>query len=132
MNQRGLLMRRIVVACAAAAMVAGLSPSARADHRPNTYCSPSGDICQSTAKVNGVRKLRVTLAAKYFDRYKLCVIPPEGSRTCKTFKIEKQGGLYGDSVRWAAKFPNEGKGPYTVVWKMTSGDRFGKKLGFHR
>ena len=132
MNPKELLMRRIVVVVASAALVVAASPSARADHKPNTYCSESGDICQSTAKIDGVRKLTVALAAKYFNRYRLCVIPPEGSKTCKTFRIEKQGPIYGDSVRWKKQFPDEGKGAYTVIWKMTNGDRFGKKLGFHR
>lgn len=92
----------------------------------------SEDVCQSTTKVDGIRKLRVTLAAKYFDRYNLCVIPPDGSRTCKTFEIHKQGDAYGDAVGWRKHFPDEGNGGYTVVWKMTNGDRFGEKLGFHR
>jgi hypothetical protein len=105
--------------------------SAGAHHRPNSGCSRSGDVCQSTAKVDGIRKLRVALVGKYFQRYKLCVIPPEGSKTCKTFRIKKQGSFYGDTVRWSTNFPNEGRGAYTVVWKMTSGGRFGKKLGFH-
>jgi hypothetical protein len=122
-------MRRILLVTAAGALVVALSPAARADHRPNEYCSE--DICQSTTKVDGVRKLRVTLAAKYFDRYRLCVVPPEGARTCKTFEIGRQGGVYGDTVGWRKHFPDEGNGAYTVVWKMTNGDRFGEKLGFH-
>jgi hypothetical protein len=104
---------------------------ARAHHRPNTYCSETGDICQSAAKVDGIRKFRLTLAAKYFDRYDLCVIGPGDSKTCKTFRVKKQGSFYGDTVRWDTNFPDEGSGAYDVVWKMTSGDRFGKKLGFH-
>ena len=122
-------MRKVVLVAAASALVMAATPAARADHLPNSYCSE--DICQSTAKVDGIRKFRVTLAAKYFDSYKLCVIPPEGARICKTFEIHKQGGLYGDTVGWRKHFPGEGKGSYTVVWKMTNGDRFGKKLGFH-
>ena len=122
-------MRKIMLVAAAGALVATMSPTARADHRPNEYCSE--DICQSTTKVDGIRKLRVSLAAKYFDRYRLCVIPPEGARTCKTFEIHKQGGVYGDTVGWRKHFPDEGNGAYTVVWRMTNGDRFGEKLGFH-
>ena len=124
-------MRKILLVVAAGALVVAAAPTARADHRPNEYCSESGDICQSTAKIDGVRRLTVALAAKYFNRYKLCVIPPAGAQTCKTFRIEKQGPVYGDSVRWKNRFPDEGSGAYTVVWKMMSGDRFGKKLGFH-
>ena len=123
-------MRKILLVAVASAMVVALSPTARASHRPDSYCSESGDVCQSTTRVDGIRKLRVSLAAKYFDRYRLCVIPPEGSRTCKTFEIHKQGGVYGDTVGWRKHFPDEGNGAYTVVWK-SGGDRFGEKLGFH-
>lgn len=124
-------MRRTLVTLLASALIVGLPSSSSAHHRPNTYCSETGDICQSTAKVDGVRKFRLTLAAKYFDRYKLCVIGPGDSKTCKTFRTKKQGSFYGDTVRWDTNFPDEGSGAYDVVWKMTSGDRFGRKLGFH-
>jgi hypothetical protein len=105
--------------------------TASANHRPNTYCSDSGDICQSTAKVEGVRKLQITLAAKYFDHYKLCVVAPDDSRTCHGYDIQKRGDFFGDVVRWDTNFPDEGPGAYTVIWK-TGGDRVGHKLGFHR
>ena len=121
-------MRRVPIVLAGVLFVVA-SPTARAHHHPNSYCSE--DICQSTTKVDGIRKLTVRMAAKYFDEYRLCVIPTDGARTCKTFEIHKQGGNYGDAVGWRKHFPDEGKGAYTVVWKMTNGDRFGEKLGFH-
>jgi hypothetical protein len=34
-------------------------------------------------------------------------------------------------VQWAEHFPDEGAGAYTVTWKFTSGDRIGRRLGFH-
>jgi hypothetical protein len=125
-------VRMMVVTLATAFLIAPLAPRADASHHPRNYCSETGDVCQSTAEVDGVRKLRITLAAKYFDRYRLCVVAPDDSRTCKTFDIEPQGtSFYGDSVRWSAQFPDAGPGPYTVIWKMTSGDRIGHRLGFH-
>ncbi|MFN2390311.1 MAG: hypothetical protein ABR575_12010 [Actinomycetota bacterium] len=124
-------MTRASAAALAALALLAASP-ATAGHRPNAYCSPSGDVCQSTAKVDGVRKLRITLAAEYFTRYRLCVTGPNDARTCKTFRIEQRGPVFGDSVRWSTNFPNEGRGAYDVVWKMLSGERIGRRLGFHR
>lgn len=111
--------------------VLGLMPVAEASHKPNSHCSSSGDVCKSSEKVDGVRKLRITLQARYFNRYELCVVAPDGSRTCKNFRIQEQGSAFGDSVRWSTNFPNKGRGAYVVVWKFTNGDRIGRKLGFH-
>ena len=121
---------RISISIALALVPALLPVAVQANHRPNLYCSESGDVCLTTAKDDGVRKLRIGLAAKYFQRYRLCVVAPNDSRTCKSFDIERHGDVYGDSVRWSRHFPNEGSGAYTVIWK-NSGERIGKKLGFH-
>lgn len=124
-------MRKALVALVAAAVVAVALP-ASADHRPNTYCSESGDICLSTKKIDGVRKFRLGMAAKYFDSYKLCVIGPNGEKTCHNYEVQKiEGGVYGDVVRWKGNFPNEGSGAYDVVWKQ-GGSRLGDRLGFHK
>lgn len=123
-------MRRSLAVSAVAAAVL-LSPlPAQADHRPQSHCSESGDVCQSVRRAGGVRKVKITLAAKYFSRYKLCVKAPDGSRTCKRFRIQKQGEQFGDSVRWRKHFPNGGKGAYSVTWK-NGGARVGARLGFH-
>lgn len=127
-----LALRMLVATVCAAALVVSLPPRAQADHRPSTHCSDTGDICQSTTKVDGVRKLQVRTAANYFDRYRLCVRPLDGEQTCKTFTMhERDNGIWVGSVRWAKHFPDEGRGGYVVVWKLTSGDRIGRKLGFH-
>ncbi len=111
-------------------LMAGVVPAA-ASHRPKSYCSESGDVCASTKKVDGVRKLRISLAAKYFSEYTLCVRGPNDDRTCKKFFIERRdNGTFGDSVRWRGTFPNEGPGAYTVRWKTESGFR-SELLGFH-
>lgn len=124
-------MRRIVLAAVAAALVAGMAPAAQAGHRPQEYCSESGDVCQSTKKVDGVRRLTITLGGKYFSRYKLCVKAPDGALTCKKFKIKDQGAAYGSSIRWRKHFPDAGEGAYTVTWK-NRGTRIGARLGFHQ
>jgi hypothetical protein len=123
-------MRRIVLLALTVVLIA-LPLRADAAHRPTTYCSPSGDICQSTTKVNGFRRLRIGLAAKYFDRYRLCVRAPDGSWTCRVFEIRAQGSTFGSSVRWGIHFPHKGPGPYSVKWS-TGGSRVGRILGFHR
>lgn len=123
-------MRRSLAVSAIAAAVL-LSPlPAQADHRPQEYCSESGDVCQSVRRDDGVRKLKIVLAEKYFSRYKLCVKAPDDSRTCKAFRIQEQGEQYGDSVRWRKHFPDAGEGAYSVTWK-SGGARVGARLGFH-
>jgi hypothetical protein len=104
---------------------------AEATHRPNNYCSQTGDICQSTRKVDGVRWLRISLFAKYFNQYKLCVKAPDGSKECHVFPIRDQGMTFGSSVRWGRFFPIKGPGAYVVSWS-TAGQRVGRILGFHR
>jgi hypothetical protein len=88
-------------------------------------------VCLST-RVNsdGVRKLRIALAARYFGHYKLCVKAPDATKTCKRFAIEDTGPGYGDSVSWSRRFPFKGPGAYNVTWKH-AGTRIGKVLGFH-
>lgn len=124
-------MKKLVLLVAAASLLvpAGV---AQASHRPKTYCSPSGDICMSTKMVDGKRVLRIGLIEKYFDRYRLCVIAPDGTRECHNFRIERQGRAYGDSVNWRNNFDPRGRGAYTVIWKsLPDGSRVGKRLGFH-
>ncbi len=124
---------RFARACAAVAamtVMVAIIPPAGATHRPEEYCSESGDVCTSTRRVEGVRKFRLTMAERYFERYRLCVKGPDGSRSCERFRVERQGQLWGDEVRWRRHFPDEGPGAYTVVWRH-GGERLGDKLGFH-
>ncbi len=107
------------------------SAPAAAHHMPKQYCSESGDVCISAKKEDGERILRISLAAKYFDEYKLCVTPPEAEKTCEKFNIEKSGKVFGDAVNWVEEFPDGGPGDYKVVWKQ-GGNKLGKTLGFHQ
>jgi hypothetical protein len=122
-------MRRIVTLTLSVLLLA--PQAAEAHHLPSTYCSPTGDICQSTRKVDGIRLLRISLFAKYFDRYKLCVRAPDGTATCRRFEIRDLGTTFGSSIRWRRQFPNKGPGPYVVTW-YSGGHRVGERLGFHR
>ena len=106
---------------------------ALAGHKSNSFCSTTGDICQYSTKVDGVRKLRIRTAAKYFGRYKLCVTAPDGTRDCARFRMHRDGSIYKSVVRWNNRFPNEGSGPYNVKWKPAFGPgRYGRVLGFHK
>ena len=114
----------------AAALILVLAPPAPASHRPSSFCSESGDICVRTTNVDGVRKFKLGMAAKYFDHYTLCVNGPEGKNECKAFVVVKRHNrTFGDSVRWSRHFPNEGAGAYTVTWEADGYQP--PRLGFH-
>ncbi len=104
---------------------------AQAGHRSTAYCSESGDICQSTRKVDGVRKLRIATAAKYFGRYRLCVTAPDDSTACRKGRMRKDGSIYRGAMRWRERFSHKGPGAYVVKWKFVSGGKIGRTLGFH-
>lgn len=108
-----------------------LAVPASAHHLPLDACSPSGDICKSVRKVNGERRLRIFMAAEYFERFRLCVTGPADEPTCHTYRVRDLGPIFGSSIRWRANFPFEGDGAYTVVWKFIGGGRIGRALGFH-
>jgi hypothetical protein len=124
-------MRRIVtLTLMATLLLLALPRAAEAHHLPNSYCSSTGDICQSVRRVNGIRMLRISLAAKYFNRYTLCVKAPDGTRACHRSYIHDQGVTFGSSVRWHRHFPNKGPGAYVVTW-WSGGHQVGARLGFH-
>jgi hypothetical protein len=127
-------MNRVVARLVVAALATNLviaSPPARAHHLPTTYCSESGDLCQSTRRLDGVRKLGVLLAAKYFRVFHLCVTDPDGFESCVPFRVRDHGdGTFGRDVKWRRHFPPGGPGPYTVRW-VVGDERVGRVLGFH-
>jgi hypothetical protein len=126
----------VAVTAMAAALLVMVRP-AQAHHLPESHCSSSGDICQSVAKVGGVRKLSITLAERYFGRYYLCVKDPMDRDTCIDFKIQRlQAGGFGDTVRWHRHFPDGAEGNYVVRWFRVPRfgpptERVGRRLGFH-
>lgn len=122
-------MRRTLVVLSMILLVVPVQWAA-ATHRPTAACSESGDVCTSARRVDGVRKLRIVLTSKFFDRYNLCVTAPDDSKTCKRFAIERSGSQFGDSVRWSRHFPDKGSGAYTVVWR-SGGEAVSARLGFH-
>ena len=97
----------------------------------DSYCSPTGDYCTSVKKQGGERFLRIGTFS-FTGRYRLCVTPPEGGRTCRGFTLKaEEAGIYGSRVRWGAHFPDGGPGLYRVAWRKF-GNRLGPRLGFRR
>jgi hypothetical protein len=120
----GRAVRIVLVLVLAAALVV---PLAQAKDRPiASYCSPSGDVCTGVFNRGGAVVLRVSTAANYFMRYRLCVRGP-ASRVCKVFPMRKTARGYDSQVRWAANFPNQGHGVYRVTWQYSA-----KALAFRR
>jgi hypothetical protein len=128
------MKRPVVVVALCAALLVGLCANgAVANHRPNSFCSQTGDFCQSTTRNNnGVRILQFR-SFVHRGRVKVCVKPPTGARTCVEDRFRDGNGdqVFVTRLRWSTNFPNEGPGAYTVVWRQ-NGAKIGKKLGFHR
>ena len=124
----GLMLRvkRLCLSLAAVATVAALIP-ATATAR-SRYCSASGDLCY--ARIGSPVKLRISLAAKYFSRYRLCVTGPHGEVDCRRFRVHRlDNGLYQSTVSWPKHFPYRGKGSYTARW-YAHGSKLGPAITF--
>lgn len=94
------------------------------------YCSASGDVCYRAKDTGAATKLRITLAAHPFTRYRLCVSAPGGARTCKSFRVRRTShGLYDSTVRWAKQFPTAGPGTYHASWRQ-GGFALGPSVSF--
>jgi hypothetical protein len=124
-------MKRLTVIALAVVVSATVLPagSAVADHSPHTRCDPSGDVCVSVKKIDGVRRLRLAMLFKYFPKHEVCVKGPEGERTCHTYRTRRIQGLWGSSIDWRTNYPFQGRGIYRVVWRTESG--FFAALRFH-
>ena len=121
--------RRLLTLFAVALTAAVVGPVSSATAR-SAYCSPTGDYCTSIVKRGGVVNLRIGTQAAYFRRYRLCVSPPTGRRTCRTFRLRRDRRIYGSTVRWSRYFPNRGRGTYRVAWYAQT--RLGPALDFRR
>src|SRR4051794_41327642 len=112
---------RIPILIAVAALAAALAvPAANAKQQREiaSHCSTSGDVCTAVTVESGVLFLRMSLAAKYFSKYGLCVKGPK-SKVCKTFAVRapsKAGDTYYSKVAWRTNFPYQGPGTYRVTW----------------
>lgn len=110
------------------AMVLPAAASAARSYFGVRRCLLRGDV------PHGDVYLSITLAAKYFSSYRLCVTPAgfaEG-RACKRFKIvPRSNGVYGSTVRWSRHFSNEGGGNYRATW-AAGGAKLGPRITFTR
>jgi hypothetical protein len=122
-------VRRALVAALAAALVA-LAPAAASGHvRVKSYCSPSGDVCYGIFRSGSIYSFRLTLAAKYFQRYRVCVRPLGEQGTCRSFPVKKTGASWGGTVVWQRHFPVRGPRGYRVTWRQGA-RRLGPSLTF--
>ena len=96
-----------------------------------SYCSPSGDVCFGVVVRGGTTRLQITTAARYFNRYTLCVTPPGRARSCGSFPMFRGGaGTWYGSVRLVPTFP-VARGVHRVSWRQGS-TRLGPVLRFRR
>ncbi len=98
---------------AAGSVTAGPEPKSIA-----SYCSSTGDLCYGVVNRSGAVSLEISTFAQYFGRYFLCVKPPRGASTCRSFPIRKSGPYYVSRVRWHLNFPGRGSGSYEVTWRL--------------
>jgi hypothetical protein len=117
------------VALAAVVLVALVLTAAASGRVRDKYCSPTGDYCTSAQPKAGA--VRLTLSTFSFSgRYRLCVKPTVGARTCKAFPLlRRRPGLWRSDVLWYRNFPNRGTGFYRVTW-FYRGARLGPPLTF--
>jgi hypothetical protein len=119
-------MRLALLAAISLALVGGASAAEQV--RLPSYCSTSGDVCYGIFKAGTAHNLRLTLAAKYFSRYRICVRPLGRAATCKSFPVKKTGLQWGGAVRWQRNFPHT-PGRYRVTWRLGA-NRLGPPLNF--
>lgn len=127
-----LIARALAVLALATGAALSSPPTAATGVAPKpiaTYCSPTGDLCFGVFDRSGAVSLELTTFARYFARYHLCVTPPRGTATCKSFPVRESGRLYASRVRWHRNFPARGPGQYRVAWKL-GGALLGPRLGF--
>jgi len=124
-----MLGRSLMLALIAALVAA--APSVAADQtRVKSYCSPTGDVCYGIFRTGSVYSFRLTLAAKYFRRYRICVRPLGEQATCKSFPVKKTGPAWGGTVIWQRNYPVRGPRGYRVTWSRGT-TRLGPPLTFY-
>jgi hypothetical protein len=119
-------MRLALLATISLALVGGASAAEQV--RAPSYCSKSGDVCYWIHRAGDAYKLKLTLAAKYFSLYRICVKPAGRAATCKSFPVRKTGAQWGGTVLWERNFPHA-PGRYRVTWRQGP-KRLGPPLNF--
>jgi hypothetical protein len=112
-----MLCRSLLLALIAA--LVAVAPSAAAEQtRVKSYCSPSGDVCYGIFKTGSTYSFRLTLAKKYFSRYRVCVRPLGQQVKCKSFPVKKSSASWGGTVVWQRNYPVSGPRGYRVTWRQ--------------
>ena len=122
---------RVLLTSEASGTPLAASATAATSGRIASRCSVSGDVCYGVLDDRGVIRFQLTLAAKYFTRYRVCVKPPSGATTCKSFPVKRVGSQFGGAVTWERNFPARGPGRYRVTWKQGA-QALGPGLTFRR
>jgi hypothetical protein len=115
----------VFLGIASSGMAAG-APNAVNERTIASYCSASGDVCYGVFNRGGKVYLRITTAARYFARYRLCVrLLPAGApgaehaQRCGSFPVFRRGGgTWGSSVNYARQYPITSAGRYRVTWRL--------------
>ena len=125
-----------LVLLALAAATAGGGQTSAGPKPIASYCSTSGDVCYGIFKRSGKLSLEITTAARYFNRYTLCVrrLPPRSTpayaQRCRSFPVVRQGGsTWGSHVNYARRFPLMFAGTYRATWRL-AGSALGPALKF--
>ncbi len=123
-------VRRCLLIAVAVALLTAAPGTAAKQIRIQSYCSPSGDVCYGVFQKAGNYQFKLTLAAKYFGRYRICVLPLGQTKTCKSFPVKKTGAQWGGTVVWQRNFPVRGPRRYKVSW-LQGTHRLGPALSFN-
>jgi hypothetical protein len=123
-------MRRWLLLALLAALVVAAPGTATDQRRIKSYCSKTGDVCYGVFETtDGRYRFQLTLAAKYFSRYRICLLPLGEKATCKSFPVKKIGAQCGGKVFWQGNFPVRGPRSYRVTWRRGA-HRLGPPLTF--
>jgi len=123
-------MRLALAAAVAVALIASVPAGASEHSRVKSYCSQTGDLCYGIFRTGSTYSFRLTLAAKYFQRYRVCVRPLGEQGKCKSFPVKKTGpASWGGTVVWQRNFPVRGPRGYRVTWRQGT-HRLGPSLTF--
>jgi hypothetical protein len=124
----------LVVFLVLTAIPASASPSSPSQYQPKKYiarhCSASRNICIGIFASRGI-VFQLLIKERYFARYRICVRPPKGAKTCRLAPINPQTPVYGSHVRWPRRFGDNGPGIYRVSWSQ-AGHLLGPPLRFTR
>jgi hypothetical protein len=125
------MLRKVLLLAVVAGLVAVPPATPSGKTRVKSYCSESGDVCYGIFRDGPTAyRFRLTLAAKYFARYRVCVRPLGETALCKSFPVRKTGTSWGGTVVWRRNYPVRGPRGYRVTWRQGA-RRLGPSLTFY-